>query len=216
MTARRAAALKLAFGCAVLVVPPLAYHALVVARGGSALTVGLGWLATLVGVYAIGRVARLPLPALALALAAAAGLWAVTAGTALGIYLMPVATWLALLTLFACTLAPGREPLVAAIARICHGGIDAPIAAYARRVTIAWCVFFASMATTLAAAALVMPLAAWSFLANVAALPLVAVMFAVEYAVRRRRFPDLEHVPPLEMVARLSRAGWSFVAAPAR
>jgi hypothetical protein len=38
--------------------------------------------------------------------------------------------------------------------------------------------------------------------------PLFVLLFAAEYAYRRRRFPALEHVPPLRLLGRLMKAGY--------
>ena len=42
------------------------------------------------------------------------------------------------------------------------------------------------------------PISIWSAFANLLSLPLVALMFIVEYAIRIRVFPDLPHKPILE------------------
>ncbi len=52
-----------------------------------------------------------------------------------------------LLAGFALTLRPGREPLITCMARRLHGGLDAELAAYTRKVTISWSLFFASQLT---------------------------------------------------------------------
>lgn len=205
---------RLGAAAAVTAIPPLAYHALVVAQGASTLVVALGWLATAACVLIIARVAGAGARWIAFALAVVATAWLATRGTSLGAYVAPVASWLVLLLVFARTLRPGREPLVSAIARICHDSpLDPAMARYTRTVTAAWAVLFATVAAALAVSAAVLPLATWSLIANVGALPLVIVAFAVEYTVRRRRFPDFEHVNPAVMAARLGRAGWSAVAA---
>jgi uncharacterized membrane protein len=206
--------MRLAAGAAMLLVPPLAYHLLIVAHGASTLVVVLGWLATGAALVVAARVAGAGVAGTALLLATLAGAWLAARDTDLGLYFAPIATWLALLALFARTLLPGREPLVARLARICH---DAPLppdmARYARNVTIAWCLFFALVAGALALGAALLPLEAWSLAANLGAAPLVALMFAAEYAVRLRRFPGFPHVHPLAMAARLGRAGWRLALA---
>jgi uncharacterized membrane protein len=99
------------------------------------------------------------------------------------------------------------------MARLCHEDPLTPeLERYTRAVTRAWCIFFAAVAAALAVTALLLPLERWSLLANVCALPLVAVMFGAEYATRVRRFPGMRHVGPLAMVARMGRAGWQFAA----
>jgi uncharacterized membrane protein len=120
-----------------------------------------------------------------------------------------VAPWAGVLWVFARTLAPGREALVTAIARICRDRPLAPeLERYTRHVTIAWCIFLAAMAAALAGLALAAPVETWSFFANIVAWPLLLAMFAIEYLYRRLRHGGHEHVPPLAMIQRLARAGW--------
>lgn len=88
--------------------------------------------------------------------------------------------------MFGRTLAGSSEPLCTRFARIVHGTLTPELVRYSRQVTVAWTVFF--LVITLASCALYLGglLAAWSVLANFLTLPLVALMFIVEYAVRRR------------------------------
>ncbi len=208
--AARAARVVAAVGAVVL--PPLAYHLLIVAQGASSLVVGLGWLAAAGCALAAVRIIGVGSLGLVAALAGMATLWIATRDTRFGVYVGPVASWVVLLVIFARTLRPGRVPLVTAIARLCHETLPEDVARYTRGVTVAWTIFFAAMATGLAIAAAALPLATWSLAANVASLPLVALFFAAEYAIRVRRFPDLQHVDPLAMATRLGRAGWSLAA----
>ncbi len=89
-----------------------------------------------------------------------------------------------LLLTFALTLRPGREPLVTVITRRLHGTVPNELAAYTRRVTIAWCCFFAVQLGTSVALLLFAPLVVWSFFVNILDIPLVVAMFAAEYVVR--------------------------------
>lgn len=99
-----------------------------------------------------------------------------------------------LLWVFGRTLLHGREPLVTVFARRVHGNVPAHVAAYTRRVTAAWCVFFAAQIAVSAMLFAAGRLEVWSFFVNVLALPLVAVMFASEYLYRIARFPQDDHV----------------------
>lgn len=85
---------------------------------------------------------------------------------------------------FGRTLGEGHVPMCTRIAAMTHGGVSAALARYTRQVTVAWTLFFG--VTALASAALFAfgPIAAWSTFANLLAIPLVALMFAAEYAVR--------------------------------
>ncbi len=88
--------------------------------------------------------------------------------------------------MFGRTLSGSAEPLCTRFARIVHGSLTPDVARYSRQVTVAWTVFFLGL--TIASCTLYLGgfLAAWSVLANFLTLPLVALMFVVEFAVRRR------------------------------
>ena len=58
------------------------------------------------------------------------------------------AIYLALLALFGRTLRPGHEPLITRFARRVHGTLPPQLAAYTRRLTIAWCVFFGAQSSS--------------------------------------------------------------------
>ena len=93
-----------------------------------------------------------------------------------------------LLWLFGRTLRRGAEPLITRLARQVRGSLSPAMEAYTRRLTLAWCTFFAGQ---LAASALLLalaPLEVWSFLINVLNLPLVALMFAGDYLYRVLRY----------------------------
>ena len=100
--------------------------------------------------------------------------------------LMHWGIYASLLAGFALTLRPGREPLITGMARRLHGGLDAELAAYTRKVTIAWSLFFASQLALSVALFCFAPLTLWSFFVNILDIPLVAAMFGAEYAVRLR------------------------------
>lgn len=94
---------------------------------------------------------------------------------------------------FGGTLAQGREPMCARFARLVHGPLPPEVAAYTRQVTLAWTLFFIVMASASLLLYVLAPLEIWSAFANLLTLPLVALMFAVEYLVRLRVLPDFEH-----------------------
>jgi uncharacterized membrane protein len=104
------------------------------------------------------------------------------------------AAYLFLLWYFGRTLARGREPLISRFARSVHGALDPEMALFTRKVTIAWCLFFA---VQLIASALLFgfaPLSAWSLFINLLNLPLVALMFVGQFAYRMIRYPDYPRV----------------------
>jgi len=114
----------------------------------------------------------------------------------------------ALAAVFARSLAPGREPLCAYFASRVHGPLGPELARYTRSVTLAWAWFFVALAATIVALFLLLPLPRWSVFTNFCALPLVGLMFAAEYAVRRHALPTLEHRGLLVTLRAVFGSGW--------
>lgn len=101
--------------------------------------------------------------------------------------------YLSLLWLFGDTLWHGKEPLVTRLARRVHGKLPTELAAYTRRVTYAWCVFFAAQLIISALLFRFASLDDWSLFINVLNFPLLALMFIGEYGnrlIRHRDFPQ--------------------------
>ena len=104
-----------------------------------------------------------------------------------------------LLRLFAGSLQPNHEPLVTMMARRIHGTLRPDITAYTRRVTLAWCLFFAfqlGLSAFLLSAGLTgwLPIRWWWIAVPDSCLPATIAMFVLEYAVRRRLITGFEHV----------------------
>jgi len=117
------------------------------------------------------------------------------------LYPLPsVVIYVLLLWWFGRTLAPGREALVTGLARHVHGTLPPEIEAYTRRVTWAWCVFFAAMAFASVTLFALAPLEAWSLFANILTGPLIGLMFIGEYVYRISRYRDFAHVSLLTTV----------------
>lgn len=112
------------------------------------------------------------------------------------------AIYVFLLWLFSRTLLPDNEPLVTGVARRVHGTLTPEIEAYTRRVTLAWCVFFAAQLGTSAWLFAFGPPDAWSLFVGVLNVPLLALMFAGEYLYRITRYPT----HPRVSFARMLRA----------
>ena len=188
---------------------PIAAH-LAIARGSLAwIIVAIALLATTVLLPGLlhGRLlAWLCAPSIAV------GCWLLVQASTptLALYVAPVLVPAFLAWVFGHTLLAGRTPLIAQFVRLLHERGDEPEPAvwpYARRLTQVWTVFFLGLASTnLLLAALADPdgllLAAgirppitvpqywWSLFANFIGYLLVAAFFMIEYAYRRRRFPQ--------------------------
>ena len=109
-------------------------------------------------------------------------------------YLPPVLVNLALMALFGKTLLSGATPLVGRVASLWHGPLDPVVSRYARRVTIAWTVFFALMALESIGLALFAPLHVWSLFTNLLNYVFVLLFFVIEYQLRQFCLPSHEHL----------------------
>jgi uncharacterized membrane protein len=95
--------------------------------------------------------------------------------------------YLALLTIFATSLQPGREAIITMLARKARGPLPVAVVRYTRRVTWAWCGFFlAQLFTSLLLLLFARP-EVWSLFINLFNLPLIGAMFCAEYTYRQWR-----------------------------
>jgi len=112
--------------------------------------------------------------------------------TGLIFWMLDIGLMLALLMTFAQTLIKGRKPLCVHFAEIINGGTLPPEhEIYARNVTVAWVLFFAMIIIVSTLLFFLAPLQVWSFFVNFLTLPLVALMFAIEFFVRKRLLTNL-------------------------
>lgn len=101
---------------------------------------------------------------------------------------------------FVRSLGHGREPMCTYFARMVHGSLTSEIERYTRQITIAWAIFFGSVAAVSTILFHAAPLHVWSVFANFITAPLIALMFIAEYIVRRYLHPDMEHAHILAAV----------------
>jgi uncharacterized membrane protein len=142
--------------------------------------------ATRVPALAISRAARWSAFG-ALALAA----MAVWANAMLPLKLYPVLVNAALLAAFGVSLA-APQSLVERLARLREPDLPPAAVGYTRRVTQAWCIFFAINGAIALGTALWASHAAWSLYTGVIAYVLMGLMFGCEYLLRLR-FKRLHH-----------------------
>jgi uncharacterized membrane protein len=192
-----------------LAYPVLAH--LAVTRSSAALAVAA--IAVLAAAAVLPALARGSRGAWIAALALAAACWGLSRSRipTLPLYAPPVLVPAFMAWVFGQTLARDRTPLIAQLIQQMHGdGEREPAAAvwpYARRLTLAWTLLFLFIATmnfVLAAVAapdglllaagveppVTVPQEWWSWFANGVDYALIAGLFLIEYAWRRRRFPE--------------------------
>jgi uncharacterized membrane protein len=93
---------------------------------------------------------------------------------------------------FGGSLRPGATALCTELADKLHGPLTPREVRYSRRVTAAWALFFAAIVAITVVLFAAAPRRVWSLFTNFCILPLVALMFIAEYAVRRRVLPQAE------------------------
>jgi uncharacterized membrane protein len=91
---------------------------------------------------------------------------------------------------FARSLRRGGVAVCTRFADQVHGPLSPAEVRYTRGATAAWAAFFAGVALIDFVVFFTLPLAVWSFFVNFCTFPLVLLMFAAEYLVRRRVLPQ--------------------------
>ena len=91
---------------------------------------------------------------------------------------------------FGRSLFKGRVPLCTQLADKVHGPLSALELRYTRKVTVAWAIFFLTNIALMLLLFEFAPLRIWSLFVNFLSLPLIVLMFAIEFAVRRRVLPQ--------------------------
>ena len=93
---------------------------------------------------------------------------------------------------FGRSLLKGRVPLCTQLADKVHGPLSALELLYTRKVTAAWAIFFLTNIALMLLLFEFAPLRIWSLYVNFLSLPLILLMFLLEYAVRRRVLPAVK------------------------
>jgi uncharacterized membrane protein len=93
---------------------------------------------------------------------------------------------------FGRSLLSGQTPLCTRWATMVHGPLSEPVERYTRSVTLAWTMFFVAISLTSVLLYAFAPLRIWSIFSNFLTLPLAALMFAIEYELRRHRLPWMQ------------------------
>jgi uncharacterized membrane protein len=103
-----------------------------------------------------------------------------------------VAIHLLLALVFGLTLRAGREPFVTALACRVHGSLTPAMAAYSRKVTLAWTGYFVAMAALSVVLYAAAPFDVWAAFANLVTPLAILLMFVGEYLLRYRLHPEFE------------------------
>ena len=164
----------------------------------AAKTHDLGVLLALAPVLSIGflvlwRFTAWWIPTLFLALAAVLlrHFWPVLEKNFADLYLLQEGSFYLLMAAsFGQSLLPNRVAFCTQLADQIHGPLTPREVQYTRSVTAAWAAFFLTIAGATLALYEFAPLRVWSFFANFCVIPLMALMFVAEYAVRRLRLPQ--------------------------
>ena len=131
-----------------------------------------------------------------LLLLAAASLWFLTraGGGRYALMIPPVLLPLVGAWFFGRTLAAGKTPLVTRMALLTHQGqFPQELRRYTRSVTWLWTLVLTGMALLNIGLALLAPIEIWSLFTNFINYLIPAVVFPLEYLVRRWRFQYLDH-----------------------
>lgn len=108
---------------------------------------------------------------------------------ALAALLVPALPAIFLCAVFALSLRPGREPMIARIARAMEKEeIPSRLRAWLRGVTLVWCAFFGASALLTIGLALFAPLAVWTAWQGVGVQAGIALLLAGEYVIRKIRY----------------------------
>jgi uncharacterized membrane protein len=164
--------------------PPSAWSPLAIAGPMLALAAALAWQR---GQHLLATLAALATVALA---------WQAWQGGGLApgsIYVAQHAAIHVLLgLLFGVTLLGGRESLITALARRVHGTLTPAMAAYSRKLTVTWTIYFLAMAALSLVLYALAPFATWAAFANLATPLAMLALFVGEYLVRYRLHPEFE------------------------
>jgi uncharacterized membrane protein len=117
------------------------------------------------------------------------------------------AAYSALLIWFGLSLRPGHEPIVTGFARRVRQTMPDSVVRYTRKVTIAWCVFFAGQLVVSTTLLLFAPHAAWFSFVTLLNLPLVVMMALAEFACRRVLFRHEDYTGLIKTLSALRHGG---------
>jgi uncharacterized membrane protein len=111
--------------------------------------------------------------------------------------------------LFGYTLLPGQRPLISRFAEILHGHVlDTLTLRYTRGVTLLWSSLFALMTLESLLLGLLAEPAIWSLFTHFINYLVLLLVFFLEYRLRLRHLPHLEHPGFFGFLCSLRRVDW--------
>jgi len=203
---------------------PLLVHAAVISRSPTLTAASLAWLCALIFLPALARGNALAwFAALAAAAAATVAPLMHQSWLWLPLYVPSVLADFFGAWIFGHTLASGRVPLISRLVHLLHPSeqaIEPAVLSYARRLTLAWALLLLTLGIAnllLACCAapngvllllgfappFTVPQRTWSVFANLLEYVIVVSFFLLEYAYRRRRFPQQPYPNMIEFMRRM-------------
>jgi len=107
-------------------------------------------------------------------------------------FIQHTGTNLMLAAVFGVTLARDRQALCTRFAEAVHGSLAPEVLRYTRQLTLAWALFFIAISLISGLLFFLAPIETWSVFANFLTFPLVLLMFAIEFLIRRHKLPNQE------------------------
>jgi uncharacterized membrane protein len=157
--------------------------------------VPLLWLCLMLWGSVLSRSRSPVLLAVALACLAAAVIGHLSGYADLLLRIPPVIICFAFAWIFGRTLRPGRTALISRIGERMRGELPEPVARYGHRLTAVWTLFFLILGLECILLGLFASPFWWSLFTNYINYALIALLFVIEYPIRRRVLRDLEHTP---------------------
>lgn len=150
-----------------------------------------------------------------LALGAAALIAALCAQALLGVHVSAQALYVVqhaginvfLAVLFGATLRAGHKPFITGLAERVHTVFTPEMAAYTRKATLAWTLYFVGMAVVSLLLYAFAPFDAWALFANLLTPLAVALMFGGEYLLRYWLHPEFERTSVADAVRAYMQSG---------
>lgn len=118
-------------------------------------------------------------------------------------FLPPIAINFFIGTIFLHGLGENQRPLIEKYIEVIEGDVPPAEQRYARSVTKAWVVVLYSLMLESIILWLYFPHEVWSLFTNFINYLILASMFVMEYIVRRKVFPDKQHMSFIEFIMRL-------------